>query len=215
MTTMRALDGQQVKWNYGAIDLMWPGQRGDTQGQPFHPNLRLRWAENFGMVINALTRLMFIVLLGASLSIHAFVFSPWWLIPPAVAILLNVRIAMSMKNRTVRDVLFAATGVPAEIYMWIRVGHFFRAWARFLSRTQTDNWANQAKAERGKGYGYLLPVLTVAVILVALGVTWFSLPTLVQSSILWVAWPVLYVITILQTAVMVRRLFRRHHGYKV
>jgi len=27
METLRALDGQQVKWNYGAIDLMWPGQR--------------------------------------------------------------------------------------------------------------------------------------------------------------------------------------------
>ena len=35
MTTLRSLDGQQVKWNYGAIDLMWPGQRGDTLGQPF------------------------------------------------------------------------------------------------------------------------------------------------------------------------------------
>ena len=215
MTTMRALDGQQVKWNYGAIDLMWPGQRGDTQGQPLHPNLRLRWTENFGMLINAFTRLLFIVLLGASLSIHAFVFSPWWLIPPAVAVLLNVRIAMSMKNRTVRDVLFAATGIPAEVYMWIRVGHFFRAWTKFLSRTQTDNWANQAKAERGKGYGYLLPVITVTVLLVALGITWFGLPTVVQSSILWVAWPALYVITILQTAVMARRLFRRQYGYRV
>jgi cellulose synthase/poly-beta-1,6-N-acetylglucosamine synthase-like glycosyltransferase len=215
MTTMRALDGQQVKWNYGAIDLMWPGQRGDTQGQPFHPNLRLRWGENFGMLTNALTRLLFIVLLGASLSIHAFVFSPLWLIPPLVAVLLNIRIATSMKNRTGRDVLFAATGIPAEVYMWIRIGHFFRAWVKFLSRAQTDNWANQAKAEHGKGYGYLLPMLTVAVILTALGVTWFALPALVQSSILWVAWPVLYVITILQTAVMARRLFRRHHGYRV
>ena len=45
MNTVRSLDGQQVKWNHGAIDLMWPGQRGDTKGQPFHPNLRLRWAE--------------------------------------------------------------------------------------------------------------------------------------------------------------------------
>ena len=215
MTTLRALDGQQVKWNYGAIDLMWPGQRGDTQGQPFHPNLRLRWAENFGMLTNALTRLLFVLLLGASLSIHAFVFSPWWLIPPAVAILLNLRIALSMKNRTVRDVLFAITGIPAEVYMWIRVGHFFRAWVKFLSRTQTDNWANQAKAERGKGYGYLIPVITVVVLLVALGCTWLQLPTIVQTSILWVAWPALYVVTILQTAVMVRRLFRRHRGYLV
>ncbi|MDQ1168273.1 cellulose synthase/poly-beta-1,6-N-acetylglucosamine synthase-like glycosyltransferase [Microbacterium proteolyticum] len=42
MTTLSAYDAQQVKWTYGAIELMWPGQRGDTKGQPFHPNLRLR-----------------------------------------------------------------------------------------------------------------------------------------------------------------------------
>ena len=94
MTTIRSLDGQQVKWNYGAIDLMWPGQRGDTKGQPFHPNLRLRWAENLGMVTNIFTRIAFVLLLAASLSIDAFVFSPLWLIPPVVAILLNIRIAM-------------------------------------------------------------------------------------------------------------------------
>ena len=95
MTTIRSLDGQQVKWNYGAIDLMWPGQRGDTKGQPFHPNLRLRWAENLGMATNIFTRIAFVLLLAGALSIHAFVFSPLWLIPPAVAVLLNVRIAMS------------------------------------------------------------------------------------------------------------------------
>lgn len=215
MTTLRALDGQQVKWNYGAIDLMWPGQRGDTSGQPFHPNLRLRWAENLGMVVNAFTRIMFIVLLVASLSIHAFVFSPIWLIPPVIAVLLNVRTAFSMKNHTWRDVVFAATGIPAEIYMWVRMGHFFRAWTKFLSRAQTDNWANQANAERGRGSAYLLPLVTAVVILAALTFTWFQLPILVQSSILWIGWPALYIITILQTAVMIKKLLRRQRHYKV
>jgi cellulose synthase/poly-beta-1,6-N-acetylglucosamine synthase-like glycosyltransferase len=214
MTTLRALDGQQVKWNYGAIDLMWPGQRGDTRGQPFHPNLRLRWLENFGMVINAFTRAMFLILLGASLSIHAFVFSPLWLIPPAVAVLLNLRIAMSMKNRNWRDIVFAGTGIPAEIYMWLRIGHFFRAWTKFLSRVQADNWADQAKAERGRGTAFLMPLITIVIVFIAIGITWFQLPILLQSSILWVGWPVLYVITILQTVFMVKRLFRRHHGYQ-
>ena len=37
MTTLRSLDGQQVKWNYGAIDLMWPGQRDDTRDNPSSP----------------------------------------------------------------------------------------------------------------------------------------------------------------------------------
>ena len=76
MTSLRGLDAQQVKWNFGAIELMWPGQRGDTKGQPFHPNLRLRWFENLSMLINGVTRVMFVLLLVASLSIGAFVFSP-------------------------------------------------------------------------------------------------------------------------------------------
>ena len=215
MTTVRSLDGQQVKWNYGAIDLMWPGQRGDTKGQPFHPNLRLRWAENFGMATNIFTRIAFVMLLVASLSIHAFVFSPIWLIPPVVAILLNVRIAFSMKSRNARDVLFAALGLPAEIYMWLRAGHFVRAWAKFLSRVKVDNWAEQAKAERGSGHSHLMPLIILAVSFLVLGYTWFQLPVLIQSSILWLGWPVLYVVTIAQTVVMIGKLFRRERGYKV
>ncbi|MBA8793772.1 cellulose synthase/poly-beta-1,6-N-acetylglucosamine synthase-like glycosyltransferase [Friedmanniella endophytica] len=215
MTTLRSLDGQQVKWNYGAIDLMWPGQRGDTKGQPFHPNLRLRWAENVGMLTNIFTRIAFVLLLAAALSIHAFVFSPLWLIPPAVAILLNVRIAMSMKNRTWKDIVFAATGIPAELYMWLRAGHFLRAWSKFLSKVKTDNWAEQAKAERGSGNSYLMPLVILLVSFVALAITWLQMPTVVQSTVLWLGWPVLYVVTIAQTVVMAAKLFRRQHGYRV
>ena len=215
MTTLRALDGQQVKWNFGAIELMWPGQRGDTKGQPLHPNLRLRWLENLSMLVNGFTRIMFVLLLVASLSIHAFVFSPIWLIPPAIAILLNTRIALSMKNRDWKDVVFAATLIPAEIYMVIRLGHFFRAWSKFLSRKQTDNWAEQAKAERGSGNAYLTPVILVFLVMVAASIGWFLLPVVVQSSILWVGWPILGVITAIQTLTMTASLLRRHRGYRV
>jgi biofilm PGA synthesis N-glycosyltransferase PgaC len=215
MTTLRSLDGQQVKWNYGAIDLMWPGQRGDTKGQPFHPNLRLRWAENFGMLTNIFTRVAFVMLLGAALSIHAFVFSPVWLVPPLVAVLLNVRIAYSMKNRTWRDIVFAATVLPAEVYMWLRAGHFLRAWAKFLSKVKVDNWAEQAKAERGSGNAYLTPLIILVASFAILGYTWFQLPVIIQSSVLWLGWPVLYTITVAQTIVMAGKLFRRQRGYKV
>ncbi|CAN5175648.1 hypothetical protein BH11ACT5_BH11ACT5_00580 [soil metagenome] len=215
MTTLRGLDGQQVKWNFGAIELMWPGQRGDTKGQPFHPNLRLRWFENFSMLVNGFTRVMFIVLLVASLSISAFVFSPIWLIPPVVAILLNLRIAVSMKNRNWKDFVFALAVIPAEAYMLVRLGHFFRAWSKFLSRKQTDNWAEQAKAERGSGNAYLTPIIIAALVIVGLVVLWFQLSVVVQSSILWVGWPILGVITALQTVSMFLSLARRHRGYRV
>ena len=215
MTTVRSLDAQQVKWNYGAIELMWPGQRGDTKGQPFHPNLRLRWLENAEMLLNMVTRILFVVLLAGSLSIHAFVFSPVWLIPPLIAILLNLRIALSMKKRNVRDILFAVLIFPAEFYMWIRMGHFIRAWSKFASNKKVDNWAEQAKAERGSGNAHLAPLLFVLAAIIAIVAAWTQLSPVVQSTILWAGWPVLGVITVLQTLSMFGKLIRRQRGYRV
>ena len=48
-----------------------------------------------------------------------------------------------------------------------------------------------------------------------LGWTWLQLPALIQSSILWLGWPLLYVVTIAQTIVMLAKLVRRQHGYRV
>ena len=216
MTTLRALDAQQVKWTYGAIELMWPGQRGDTKGQPFHPNLRVRWLENFSMLTNLFVRVAFGVLLIASLSIGAFVFSPWWLIPTGVALLLNLRIALTMKDRTARDILFAATLLPAELYMWLRLSHFARSWGRFLSRKKVDNWALQATAERGGGnLGHWTPLLLVAGLAAALTAIWSILDPIAQSTVLWIGWPIVGTVTVLQTLTMFFKLIRRQHGYQV
>ncbi len=215
MTTLSGYDAQQVKWTYGAIELMWPGQRGDTKGQPFHPNLRLRWFENFGMLTNLFVRVAFLTLLAGSLSIGAFVFSPLWLIPPVIAMLLNLRIARTMKAVNRRDILFAVLFFPAEIFMWIRISHFVRSWTRFLSRKKVDNWAMQAKAERGGGLGHWAPMVVLIAVAVALAVIWVMVGPMVQSSILWIGWPIVGVVTVLQTLLMFSKLVRRHHGFKV
>ena len=215
MTTLSGYDAQQVKWTYGAIELMWPGQRGDTKGQPFHPNLRLRWFENFGMLTNLFVRVAFLTLLAGSLSIGAFVFSPLWLIPPVIAMLLNLRIARTMKAVNRRDVLFAVLFFPAELFMWIRISHFVRSWTRFLSRKKVDNWAMQAKAERGGGLGHWAPMIVLIAVAVALAVIWVMVGPMVQSSILWIGWPIVGVVTVLQTLLMFSKLVRRHHGFKV
>ncbi len=215
MTTLRAYDAQQVKWTFGAIELMWPGQRGDTKGQPFHPNLRQRWFENFGMLTNLFVRLAFVTLLAGSLSINAFVFSAWWLIPPVVAVLLNLRIAATMKNRHTSDVLFAALVFPAEIFMWIRLSHFIRSWFRFLSRKKVDNWAKQAQAERGSGSSHWIPLILLIVVIAALVVVWGLLGPVTQSTILWIGWPIVGIVTVFQTVLMLFKLLRRHQGYTV
>ena len=216
MTTLKGYDAQQVKWTYGAIELMWPGQRGDTKGQPFHPNLRLRWFENFSMLTNLFVRVAFLTLLIASLSINAFVFSPWWLLPPVVAMLLNLRVARAMENSNSRDIGFAVFMIPAEMFMWIRISHFLRSWTRFLSRKKVDNWAMQAKAEKGGGsIGHWVPFILLAIVAVAVAVIWNLLSPVAQSAILWVGWPVVGVVTVIQTVLMSFKLFRRHQGFRV
>ena len=150
MTTLRSLDGQQVKWNFGAIDLMWPGQRGDTKGQPFHPNLRLRWVREPRHGDQHLhPAWLRACCWPAALSHPRLRVHPLWLIPPAVAVLLNVRLAHGDEEPELASTSSSPPWPAAELYMWLRMGHFVRAWAKFLSRVKTDNWAEQAKAEKG------------------------------------------------------------------
>ncbi len=219
MTTLRSLDAQQVKWNTGAIDLMWPGQRGDTKGQPLHPNLRLRWFENFSMIINGFTRFAFFFLLISSLILGAFVFSPLWLIPPLAAVVLNARIAHRMAYRNNRDYWFAIGLIPAEMYMWVRLGHFARSWTKFFLQSQTDNWALQARAESGGGGSiipaHLLPVIAMLATLSVCVVSWMQLPLGAQSDVLLVGWTTLGIVTILQTAWMLLKVMRPYRGFRV
>nr|WP_221377709.1 glycosyltransferase family 2 protein [Actinoplanes polyasparticus] len=215
MTNLRALHGQQVKWNFGAIDLFWPGQRGDSKGQPLHPNLRLRWFENISMAFNIISRLGFLLLLVAALSIDAFVFNPIWLIPPAIAMLLNLRLALSMKDKSASDILYAALFIPAELYMFVRMGHFVSAWAQFLAKTDQDNWAAQANAEKGKGSAYVMPLVVLIAVMGGAIFAWTQQSVGVQSAILSLGWPLLYIATIAQSVFMLRKLVRRHRGFAV
>jgi biofilm PGA synthesis N-glycosyltransferase PgaC len=215
MTNLRSLHGQQVKWNFGAIDLFWPGQRGDNKGQPLHPNLRLRWYENISMGFNIASRMAFLLLLTAALSIHAFVFNPIWLIPPAIAMVLNLRLSLAMKDKSASDILYAALFVPAELYMWIRMGHFLSAWTQFLAQSDKDNWAAQANAEKGKGSAYVMPLVVLLAVLGGGIYAWSQQSLGVQSAILSLGWPILYLATIAQTVFMLRKLVRRHRGFSV
>jgi hypothetical protein len=215
MTNLRALHGQQVKWNFGAIDLFWPGQRGDTKGQPLHPNLRLRWFENISMFFNIGTRMAFALLLAAALSIHAYVFSPLWLIPPLVATLLNLRMTLAMHDKSASDLFFSGSVIGSELYMWVRMGHFVTAWGQFFARVEKDNWAAQAAAERGRGSAYVFPAILGAAVFGVLIFAWSQQNVDVQSAILSIGWPMLYLITVLQTLFMLRKLVRRQRGFTV
>ena len=213
MTTLRALDAQQVKWNFGAIDLLWPGQRGDTRGQPFHPNLRLRWFEHFSMVAQHPVPARLPAAAGR-LAVH-----PRLRLRPALADPAGHRDPAELPPRAGHGVATSATTssrvlfFPAELYMWIRMGHFVSAWTKFFAQ-QTDNWAAQANAERGKGSAYLYPFLSLIVFLITVSAIWLQLPLGLQSNLLEVGYPILGVITIVQTAWMSLKALRRYRGFR-
>ncbi len=209
MVTLRSLNAQQVKWNAGGVELMLQN--------PTHPNLRLRWRENIGMFTNLLSRIMFVLLVSAALSVGVFHYDWWWLIPPVVSIILNLRIAMAMKDHTFRDVSYALFLIPGEIYMAIRGVHFIEAWGQIIGRQEHDNWAAQANAENGaaKGGKVALAFVAVVAILGAMTYGWLHLDPLIQAGILSVGWISLAVLTIIQTVVMLGKVFRNHKGFKV
>lgn len=209
MTTLRSLNAQQVKWNAGGVELMLQN--------PTHPNLRLRWRENIGMFTNLLSRVMFVLLVAAALSVGVFQYSWRWLIPPVVSIVLSTRIALAMQDHTFKDIAYALFLIPGEIYMVIRGVHFIEAWGQIIGRQEHDNWAAQANAENGtfKGGKVVLAIIAVGAILLALTYGWLHLDPVVQTGILSVGWIFLAVLTILQTVVMLGKVSRNHKGFKV
>src|SRR5690606_15662144 len=118
-------------------------------------------------------------------------------------------------NRHPTDIAFAALVFPAEIFMWIRISHFVRSWFRFLSRKQVDNWAKQAQAERGSGSGHWTPLILLIIAVIAMAFVWNMLGAVAQSAILWIGWPVVGIVTVVQTVLMSFKLLRRHQGYQV
>jgi poly-beta-1,6-N-acetyl-D-glucosamine synthase len=99
------------------------------------------------MLINSVTRVMFIVLLTASLAIGAFKWNWIWITPPVLAILLNFRNARKVPNHTPLDIFMAVTLVAVEIYLWFRLLVWTVSWATVVMGIRRDGWARQYKAE--------------------------------------------------------------------
>ena len=208
METLSSLHKQQIKWTAGAAELLLT--------QPFHTNLRLRWRENLSMLFNIVTRLGFIMLVLASLSIDAFVFQAWWLIFPALAAAVNTRLAFSMHNRTLGDILYAVLLVPSEAYMMLRMSHFTSSWAKVLGKQEYDAWGAQSAAEQGKGtIDFLYPIIVASIGIGALMFWWTTLSIETQTLWLSIGWPVLATITIVQGLFLLKRVTRRQRGFRV
>jgi poly-beta-1,6-N-acetyl-D-glucosamine synthase len=139
MITVKSLWAQRRKWDEGMIRLLLGTKIGATTLYP--------WRMQLKMALNALTRAMFVLLLGTSLAVGAFVWNWIWMVPPVLAILLNLKHARKVPGRTKVDLLLAGTLFGVELYLWFRVLVWAVSWATVIAGIRRDGWARQYKAE--------------------------------------------------------------------
>jgi len=207
MLTVRALWHQRRKWDQGMVQLL------TTTG--VNRWTAALWRQQLSLFSNGLTRLMFAFMLTAALMVHQFVWSWVWAIPPAVAVLLNLRQAMIVPNRTAADVILAGSLIPVELYLMFRVACASASWATVLSGIKQDAWARQARAEAGHGQGNGAAKIVGVVLLAALlggGAVygWLHATVWFQRVSLTTGWYVLATVTLVQTLGMLWRIVRRN-----
>jgi biofilm PGA synthesis N-glycosyltransferase PgaC len=139
MVTVKSLWAQRRKWDEGMIRLLLGSKIGSATMYP--------WRMQLKMLVNSMTRVMFIVLLTASLAIGAFKWNWIWITPPILAILLNFRNARKVPGHTPLDIFLAVTLVAVEIYLWFRLLVWTVSWANVVAGIRRDGWARQYKAE--------------------------------------------------------------------
>jgi cellulose synthase/poly-beta-1,6-N-acetylglucosamine synthase-like glycosyltransferase len=139
MVNLKSLWAQRRKWDEGMIRLLLATRLGATTMYPWRTQLKLG--------LNAITRLLFIVLLVTSLAVGAFVWSWIWVAPPILAIALNLKHANKVPGRTRKDLVLAGTLVAVEFYLWFRILVWLTSWSTVIAGIRRDGWARQYKAE--------------------------------------------------------------------
>jgi biofilm PGA synthesis N-glycosyltransferase PgaC len=215
MVTVKGLMGQRRKWDEGMAALLWQNKMPDK-------NTLIPWRQQFNMFSNGIVRLLFVVLLMLSLSVHQFVWSPLWLLPILVGIALNLKIAWRVPDRTPADLMYALLVIPAELWMISRMWSTLVSWLNIWFGARRDGWAAQAAAESGKGGGntkLISKLLGGALALagtVAVGMWyWIDIASpAVQRSVLTTGWAVASVLTTILTGFALIKLFKPTRGYK-
>jgi len=209
MFTLRSLWAQRRKWDEGMVRLL--------VRSTVNKWTATLWRQQLSLLSNGVTRAGFLFLLTAALMVHQYRWSWLWAIPPAVAVLLNLKIASRVPNRTAGDLIAAGLLIPVEIYLAVRVACTTASWANVLAGIKRDGWASQARAEQGSSNGpvkMLAALLLVALIATRAVFGWLHAPLFIQQRILTVGWTMLATITVLQTLVMVIRIVRPTRGLR-
>lgn len=214
MLTSHALRQQRIKWTHGHIsDALSRGWA--MLGSHLHV-----WRQQVSMAWNLLLRLLFVTMLLTSVSLDMFVFSPWWLIPSALAVGYNTLIALKIPGRQPREVLRSILFFPDEIALWRTLSVWATSWSMMLPfiSQQRDLWKRQRDAENSKKTGTLIAWLGMAVAVLmpfgAMMVLSGIVGTQTISSVVELGWMATWVMTGVSSVVLVFSIVRLLSRYR-
>ncbi|CAM3222494.1 glycosyltransferase family 2 protein [Sporolactobacillus spathodeae] len=143
MRNYKSYVAQRDKWKGGLIELLANRDKIRTQhtGQ--------LWREQIKMGLDLLTRVLFVVMVILAIYTNQYYWSWVWAIPPAVACILNTVLAIKTYRIRPIDVIMSALLISPEIYLWVNLLIWIRAWMRHFSVKEFDGWGNQYAAEKG------------------------------------------------------------------
>lgn len=144
MRDLKSLWNQRMKWQVGTVE--------DLMSIGYNKYTRLDWLQQAAGLGYALIRVLWIAcLLLLAISGNMYFTWYWWVIPPVMFILGDVKSAMMIPHRDKKDIWMAATLIPQEFFSWVRAAWFISAWAEVLKTKITgdrkDRWSLQYKAE--------------------------------------------------------------------
>lgn len=143
MKSIKTLWNQRMKWQVGTVE--------DLMSIGFNKLTILDWWQQALGLIAALSRVLWVLVIIASIALGTFALQPLWLILPFVFVANDLKAANRIPHRDWKDMLLAGLLIPQEIFCWMRAGWFLRAWYDVLVGKMTgkrkDRWAMQYSAE--------------------------------------------------------------------
>jgi len=139
MLSIKSFWAQRRKWDEGMIRLLLESGVNRTTAYP--------WRMQAKMALDAVVRILFVLLTTISVASGNYRWYWIWAIPPLLAVLLNARTLRRMPDRTWGDTLTGLTLLAVEAYLWMRLFVWLTSWTTVLAGIRKDGWARQYKAE--------------------------------------------------------------------
>lgn len=210
MSTVHTFVQQRLKWTGGLVDLLTEQDRVKTRHRWY------LWQQQLKSALDLSIRLLFIPLVFIGIATSQFIWVWWWVIPPLIASILNIQLALKTPEHRPIDIFLAATLVSPEIYLDIQLVTWMIVWWRKFTKQEKDGWTDQYKAQEGLTRSKLPDIIAVGIIVVG-GLTawavmqhdWFNSPAVQQATepFLVIGFWILSILTAICTLGMLRRIF--------